>query len=272
MEQQPPSQNTAFTPWWGKINCPINHCQVWDFGTILIDLRRKDYEWQIRYQHSEINVADERNQVEHTATESDLDDSNLQRFVFSRSAQSLSMAPLLPDRNLVAKPISCIHLIPSEQITLYVSVALWLQFNNGDFTLFEIPIRELSDTWFGPSQRQGELCYSSRTHALVNKETLTIKPHRAIVPVTIVNQSDENLKIEKINLPVPFLTLYSDQCGQFWTTPVDFTRLKNGQEIKFSLAESKNYWQQRGNWTAIAPPRSVSDSGIVTRAMDMFFS
>ncbi|WP_163831987.1 hypothetical protein [Spartinivicinus ruber] len=285
--------------------------QIWDFGTLLFSLRRQQREWQVHYKHFNINPEAERNDVLTWCGESELTDSdNFKRFVFSRTHKDLTITPILPDRNLVAKPIVSITLMPEEQITLYVSVALWLRVsvknptvesikNNKDdyITLCELPIRELSNTWFGPNTLEGELCYASKTHALVNQESLPLKPYRAIVPVTVTNNQPEILKIEKINIPVSALGLYRNSNGLFWASGVTLVKLKGSNQIKLSTTNdisttshekfknesnsdlnevSKNTGNEPATqfqqWEKVADPRKPIEEKFITRAYDVFFS
>ncbi|MCX4027768.1 hypothetical protein H0A36_23300 [Endozoicomonas sp. SM1973] len=288
--------------------------QVWDFGTLLFSLKRQPHEWQVHYKHFNINPEAERNEVLTWCGECSLtDDDNFKRFVFSRTHKDLTITPTLPDRNLVAKPIVSITLMPEEQITLYVSVALWLRVsvksptiesinnNKDDYkTLCELPIRELSNTWFGPNTLEGELCYASKTHALVNQESLTLKPYRAIVPVSVINNQPEILKVEKINIPVPALGLYRNSSGLFWASGVTLVKLKNSNQIKLSTTNntsitpadksdngaasgiytiadeltntSNTSASQLQQWENVSVPRRPIEEKFITRAYDVFFS
>ncbi|MDE1464048.1 hypothetical protein [Spartinivicinus poritis] len=271
--------------------------QAWDFGTLLFSLKRQPHEWQVHYKHFNLNPEAELNEVSTWCGECSLtDDDNFKRFVFSRTHKDLTITPILPDRNLVAKPIVNITLMPEEQITLYVSVALWLRVsvkkptiesvkNNKDdyITLCELPIRELSNTWFGPSTLEGELCYASKTHALVNQESLTLKPYRAIVPVSIINNQPDILKIEKINIPVPALGLYRNNNGLFLASGVTLVKLKNSNQIKLSTTNNTTPIEKPNNtsneptpqfqqWEKVSDPRKPIEEKFITRAYDVFFS
>ena len=55
---------------------------------------------------------------------------------------------------------------------IYVSTPLWVRVDVHDPPQFlqEIPVIRPSDTWFGPSTREGELGYAGRTHGRLNFE------------------------------------------------------------------------------------------------------
>src|SRR5690625_5517561 len=72
----------------------------------------------------------------------------------------------------------------------------------------EIPTKILSDTWFGPNTQMGTLCYASKTYTRSSRQEVTPRPHRAVTPVTVRNQSEELLSIDKLSIPVPHLALY----------------------------------------------------------------
>ncbi|MCX4027778.1 hypothetical protein H0A36_23350 [Endozoicomonas sp. SM1973] len=121
-------ETSSSTKWWGEMTLAVGKNQVWDFGTLLFSLKRQQREWQVHYKHFNLNPEAERNDVSTWCGECDLTDAdNFKRFVFSRTHKDLIITPILPDRNLVAKPIVSITLMLEEQITLYISAALWLR-------------------------------------------------------------------------------------------------------------------------------------------------
>jgi hypothetical protein len=57
---------------------------------------------------------------------------------------------------------------------------------------------------------EGDLCYAKNTDAKVDLALLEKRPHRAITAVIIENEQEQTLTIDRMNIPVPYLTLYSD--------------------------------------------------------------
>lgn len=129
----------------------------------------------------------------------------------------------LATRTVVAKTIVPLHIPPDESITLYVGTTLWLCLMRGEAVLLDVPVARLSDTWFGPNTRQGDVCFACRTHARLSMTGIAPNPYKAITPVKIRNRSDENLILDRVNLPVPNLTLYEGE-DRYWTSRVTMTK------------------------------------------------
>lgn len=258
--------------WWGKIQIEQGKNRVWDFGSLLLSIGREEKEWQVRLKHHDISPEQEYADVSMWCGESELTkDDNFKRYVFSNADTAITIVPVLPDRNLVVRPIHTVTLMPSQRVTFYVSASLWLRIETSDEQqlLQEMAIRELSDTWFGPSPRMGELCYASKTKAVVNQTTLTRRPHRAIIPIRIKNQNIEPLIIERINLPIPHLNLYCDLNGQFWSNPISLTKEKGKNNIKMHIHDKAPEYNKS---TLISKARKPADSGLILKAYDMLFS
>lgn len=266
------SEDSLLPNWWGNLDIEQGRNRVWDFGSLLLCIEREGKEWHVRLKHREISPEQEYADVSMWCGESELTkDDNFKRYVFSNADRSLSIVPILPDRNLVVRPIHTVTLMPSQRVTFYVSASLWLRIETSDDqqVLQEMAIRELSDTWFGPSPRMGELCYASKTKAVVNQATLTRRPHRAIIPIRIKNQNHEPLTIERINLPIPHLNLYCDMNGQFWSNPISLTKDKGKNNIKMHIHDKAPEYNKS---TLISNARKPADSGLMLKAYDMLFS
>jgi hypothetical protein len=117
---------------------------------------------------------------------------------------------------------------------------LWLQIEVGDdlIPLLEIPILRPSDTWFGPTTMEGELCYASRTNARLHLENAPIGPHHAVTQVSIQNRAGTQLLVEHLKLPVPYLTLFEASDGLLWTQGVTMTRSRDTDMADFQIEQS----------------------------------
>ena len=148
------------------------------------------------------------------------------RFVFSKTDRALTITPALADRSVVIRPETPLHIPAAQVTTLFVSTPLWLklQVHAPLIGIQEIPIIRPSDTWFGPTTMDGELSYASQTLARLTMENFPHLPHRAVTPVTIHNNSEESFQLERVNLTVPYLSLYCGDNNHLWTEPVTMTR------------------------------------------------
>ncbi|MBD3646782.1 MAG: hypothetical protein HUJ31_04865, partial [Pseudomonadales bacterium] len=151
-----------------------------------------------------------------------LEFSNLRevRFPFAMELEAIQR---LATRPVVARPNQPVHLPPGQKTTLYVGTSLWLCLKRGDTTLLDIPVGRLSDTWFGPNTRRGELCFACQTHARLSMDGVAANPWKAITPVTVRNESPDALMLDRINLPVPNLALYRGK-DRYWTSGIKITQ------------------------------------------------
>ena len=195
-----------------------------------------------------------------------VDEQQSRRFLLSRCDQPLRIAPQLADRPIVARPMMPTELLPKERATLYLSAVLWARISVGEQLLAELATQRMSDTWFGATLHHGELCYASQTRALLRFDNAPANAFRAIVPVTIDNQGEDSVTIERINVPIPHLTLYCDG-NKFWTSSLTILREKLLDTAKLHIEATPP-----PNATVVAMPRRPIRGGVFDRAIDLLFA
>jgi hypothetical protein len=159
------------------------------------------------------------------------------RFTFRRSPDSVRVQPAAPDRNLVVYPESAFHIIAGESITLFCSIPLWAQVAiDGGETLVDRAIARPADTWFGPSTREGELCYATTTIARLDRNAVPRRAHRAVTELAIHNFAPDTLHLERINLAVPYLSVFSRD-GSLETESVTLERTSGDTMGKLDIGE-----------------------------------
>jgi len=160
------------------------------------------------------------------------------------TSEAVWLRPLLADRALVSRPMSPLYVPAGETATIFVRSPLWLRVEVGDnlVPLLELPILRPSDTWFGPTTMEGELCYASQTYARLSLENLPIGPHHAITQITIQNQADSQLLVEHLKLPVPYLALFEAADGLLWTQGVTMTRSRDTGMANFQIESDPPEW------------------------------
>ena len=258
--------------WWGEFSFSDGQALRWRIGPLSIHIQRLTREWRLGYQRCDTSddsaVDVERARATDPAAVPDMQN----RFVFRRTTDTLWLMPTLADRSVVARPVSPFYVPPGEEAVLFVSSPLWVMIsaNYNRQPLESVPIVRPSDTWFGPSTREGELCYASTTHCRLTLEELPIRPHRAVTPVQIINRATESLLVERINLPVIYLSLYSAEPGQLWTDMVTITR--EALDENASLRLHKRPPPQAGEASLLCEPQLHADKGILSRAFSALFS
>ncbi len=198
-----------------------------------------------------------------------LPDSSVRFLLKATTGNPLTLEPHLADRAVVSRPLAPTELPPRHSTTLLVSTPLWVRLRSGESQLAELPTARLSDTWFGPNTRHGELCYAAHTRARLRLENSADSPFRALTPVTITNNGGDNLKLDRINVPVTHLSLYCD--GQrFWTSAIAINRERNLISANVQIDEHAPALCPDAR--KVAEPRRPLRGGVLERAVDLLFA
>lgn len=276
LDTVPPPSVSPPPRWWGRLDVPEGGCARLRLGALTLYARNLLKEWRL-YSHHEldptIDVVDRvvGQTLDHPAD----DDRNwfVERFAQTREEGALDLSMRLADRPVVARPEVPISLIGGDEITLFVSTPLWIAIQTADThrDLTEIPSLRPSDTWFGPSTREGELCYAMRTRARIDVELLQKHPVRAISRITLRNRSTDPVLIERVNIPVPFLHTYLGADGLAWTDPIIFERLEPGgpnKTLDGRLRIERGAPDEAGEGAKrIATPRVTMRANVLSRAL-----
>lgn len=252
--------------WWGSYPFDMGASAQWEFATLRIAAQRLPREWLVAYEP----VAGENGEEtwrfgyrEGGLKQSQF--SEVSRYVFQATTEQLAVLPALADRPVVSRPYTPFTVPAGEGATIYVGTPLWFTLAAGSPpAMFEIPIDRPSDTWFGASTLEGELGYASRTYGRLNLENITLSPTVAVTQVHIHNNSREALHIERLNLPVPFLSLFQTGQGDLWTEAVTVQQTEGTSLAKFSIGEVPSTGEKGAQ--LIAPPRQKPQKGMLIRA------
>ena len=128
----------------------------------------------------------------------------------------------------------------------------------------EFPIQRPSDTWFGPSTLEGETCYAIRTHSRLNLENLSLHPYRALTQIDIDNRAEAPLHVERLNLPVPYLSLFVNPEGILWTEAVTMTQKDDASLAEFEIQEGPPVVS--GGAELLSPSRENPQKNMLIRA------
>lgn len=265
------AEQASCAVWWGTFAPEIGTVLGWTVGPLEVAAWRREKEWQIC--HRSCDWPDD---VPSGWTVSErgsftCDQGLLQRHVFSHTEGLLSVEPALADRSVVIKAAVAIMIPPGQQIRFFVSTPLWLKIkcHSQQHLLLDTAATRLSDTWFGPSTMEGELCYATTSSGRLSLDDLPVRAHRAITPVQIRNNGEVPLKLEKLSLPVPFLALF-DSCEHgLWTQEITLIHdeRKALAQVVFSEKPPLPYEQAR----TVSSPRKVAEKGMLYRTFGAFF-
>jgi hypothetical protein len=128
-------------------------------------------------------------------------------------SNSIFIAPSLPEKPLVFKG-SKLHVSPGLKLTFFLKIPLTVQVYfskvQTENLLKEIPVRRLSDTWFG-EPFGGEPAFALGTDFFQSPDEINLSPYEAICPVTILNNSQSVLEVERLIIRTENLALYKNE-------------------------------------------------------------
>jgi hypothetical protein len=251
--------------WWLPQTLLHEQSRKIQLGPLQIFLQRKAGEWRLA---TELLTQTEQVHVESQLLTQWPQNRIASRFIFENEPLQFSLKPVLADRPVVFKTRQPVYVPQSEQVTFYISspVSIRIELLQPDLLLQEVQTQRLSDTWFGPNTQVGELCYADKTQARQSKEELPKRVYRAITPVTVKNNASQMMSIEKLSLPLPYLSLYGLADGTLWTDQVlldhqddaELSRLQISKQMPVGsdgaerLAKPRLYMEKHGFFRAFS--------------------
>ncbi len=124
----------------------------------------------------------------------------------------------------------------------------------------DVPIVRPSDTWFGPMIGEGELCYAARTSCRLDPSRIQVRPFRATTAVTLRNEMETNLTIDRLKLPVQELALYAAEDGRLWTQDAVLTREEGEEFAHFAATKGTPKYATGG---PLGVPREAAANPII---------
>lgn len=191
------------------------------------------------------------------------------RFGFTEEPTVLRLAPALADRPVIIRPEEPLTLLPGEEVRAYVSSPVWVRLLVGEARrlMLELPSHRPSDTWFGPLDHQGQLCYALATHLGLTWADRLWKPHRAITPVVIVNSAREPFTVARLRVPVGQLSIYGTPDRRLWTERITLTRRDDAEgEARVTVDGEPPREAQGGE--LLSPPRAPGGRSFTLRAFE----
>jgi hypothetical protein len=198
---------------------------------------------------------------------------HVSRFGVASDEATVTLRPALADRALISTPQRPFIVPPGQDAKLYISSPLWVQLLVGeDSTLLEeLAIQQPPDTWFGPNTQIGEVCYASRSFCHLQLDAVPRLPHRATTSVTVQNRAKTPLFLERIKLPVPFLSLFCDPAsGHLWTNDVVLERIEGDPMAPLRVSEGAPDSMPKAQ--ELVRARKHLSGNLVIRAFETLFS
>lgn len=261
----------AQAPWWGEFELDAGQRGRWHIGSLTTSAQHQESEWHICHINTGSNAA-ESEPSEFTRDAEPLGaEAKCYRHLVKPVKQPLQVLPALADRSVVTRPLIPFYLYPGQQVLLYVGTTVWFQvyaYPSGPL-LLDIPIQRPSDTWFGQSTLEGEICYAARTHAILNLNEVPLHPFRAVTPVKITNNAEEPLLLERLLLPITHLSVFSSSNGRLWTEELSI--LCDEEMRSAHLHLGKGAPPAAKDAQRLNKPRIPPNRGVLTRALGAIF-
>lgn len=255
--------------WWGTYELEIKSARRWHIGPRALIVGRQAQEWRVLLTSDTPDARSEAAGYERLPFDHvNWSDPQIDRFILGQSSDLLHLRPALADRPVITRSEGTLRMPPGESMTLYVSSPVWCQVAVGvtQKQLLDVPLLRPSDTWFGASTTDGELCYANRVVCSVVEPQAPALPHRAITAVHIANRASSELLIERMSLPGPNLSLFWQPQRGLCTEDV---RLENIDDASLTRLEIVRQSTQRT--TLVAGPRKALGQGSVLRAFGSFW-
>jgi hypothetical protein len=109
----------------------------------------------------------------------------------------------------------------------------------------------------------GELCYNTKTQARLRLSEIPLRHHRAITPIRIRNKADDALSVQRVRLPVKYLSLYATSEGYLWTEIITLERMKGDDQA--TLEVGNGVPRDIVGAVLVSPPREESKTNLITR-------
>lgn len=266
--------SSSFSPiskWWGEYHFELGQARAWQFGSLLLRLSRGLQEWRLEYHRPQV-------QYDYEQQWHPIDDPafafpqplHVERYMFKSTQDKVQLMPRLANRSVVIKPVDPIYIPAGQRGTLYISTPLWVAgFVEGQREpLFDVPVILPKDTWFGPNPRLGEICYSTSVDGRTELNQLKPRAFRAITPIEFHNSSNQQLRFDRMNVPVTALPLFfSETTGRLWTSQIRVNH--EGLDRAPRIRIENRTPIQAGEVTYLQPPRE--SGSVLFNMFDSFF-
>jgi hypothetical protein len=257
---------TRMSAWWTTTRLEPGAGRRWRLGPLELSLVRTEAEWHMAHGYAEGDGPETGDGSVEPLAELPEDAPSPERFAAGAGADRVRLLPRCAERSVVARPRMPLHVLAGYQTKIHVSSPVWVEVLIGPpfQAVQEVPTRRLSDTWFGPSTREGEVAFALKTHARVRLSEIPWQPYRAITPVVIENRSEERLTLDRMNLPVPYLSIFADDGGRLWTESIVLAHHAGSAMATLDIHPGPP--AEAGDARLVSPPRRAAQGNLLVRA------
>ncbi|MCR4318383.1 MAG: hypothetical protein NUW37_18730 [Planctomycetes bacterium] len=141
----------------------------------------------------------------------------------------VTVTPIAADRPVIVKASNKFFLGSGGTTSLFVYTPIWIAVKLGEKNAQgrELKTRLLSDTWYGPNTMTGEFCYDFIADVLISADQIFRSTSVIFTKVKFHNASKDTIAIDKIRVPLPNLSVFSDQWSRLWTEEITMTVIQD---------------------------------------------
>ena len=218
----------------------------------------------------ELHYAFSRKESDSTPKAAKPDHIEWSRWVCGDGTLDLELAPALPPRPMVVRPVMPLQILPGHQVQFFVSIPVYVAGvlvepdGQNRVTAFEEPTVVLSNSWYG-MPADGTLCYALRTRARRSLDELRTDSHLVICPLELVNESNQSLLFERVLLRSSLMGIYQGT-QHLWTSGTRL--LYRGEDPVPALTYLSGAPGYDDASVCLAPAKEQARRGMLDRAMD----
>ncbi len=266
-----PELPKAQLKWWGELQFALNQAYAWQFGSLYLRLSRGKKEWRIEYHRPALQHEGQQdwNILDHEAALPQ--PTQFERYMFNNTSEMFYLMPRLADRSVVIKPVKPIYIPAGQRTSLFISTPLWICgfVDNQKSPLFDIPVIQPKDTWFGSDRMSGQVCYATPVDGRTELNLLRPRAFRAITPIHFYNDSHQQMRLKRINVPVPSLPLfYSEEGKRLWTSEIKVYQDSLDRAPRIRI-ESRT--PPMAGQVSFVQPARIESSGFITNMFESLF-
>lgn len=187
---------------FGKHQILPGNTEKIQMGCINLHASREKQGWYL-YQ-SEIEKEDDTSDLK-KKTEND--------FFQTGKSNTLLIEPALPAKPMVFKG-TMLNVLPGQRLTFFLKIPLSFQIYYSkklpENLLKEVVYKKLSDTWFGEPDN-GEAAFALGSEYFLDFDKIENSECEAICPITVYNNSQKNLPLQRLIIRNDFVTLYQNE-------------------------------------------------------------
>lgn len=186
------------TSLFGKLQIEPGNHRLIEMGKFRLGIKREKEGWKFVQFEDELKGKEEN------------PDFSAGEYYQTGKSNSLILAPSLPLKPLVFKGTG-LFVSPGQKLLFYLKIPLTVQIffskNQPDKLLKELLVSPLSNSWFGDPD-SGEPAFSIGNEYFLNPENAHQGPFDALCPISVFNNSQGVLELERLIIRVENLSLY----------------------------------------------------------------